>query len=465
MDRTRRTIAAVAAAFALAGCGGEVTTDGSGDSFTEESACVAGGTATYTLHPGSPLGPPLVGFGAEYNQNLYAQISRDVGVSEAAAAQLEPKLVSLAPEHVRIFFDSRAFADPDLMQSFVRSVELAERSGATINVTWWHGPYPDPVGSMHAFAAVLVDLVKNKGVAALRYVTIQNEVNSTKVTMPLYEQLYRTLDADLRAAGVRGQIQLVGGDLLSEDQTAWFQYLAAHMADVLDGYSVHIYWNWNDTAKLTSRLTEVRQIVNALPARKPLYVTEFGVRGIVDPGEPEPGHLPDGTLTERSTTSAIEQAWFDLLALRLGYVATVRWDAYFAKYDNGSQLFSLIGTPQNGWPLKPSYYLLRMLTHVVAPGDVARTVEGSATGRIVAATTGGGQTTLLLLNNNSCVKTFRLEGLPPRADLYNIVWNPDGKGGLVARPHLTSSASGAVTVSAPAKSLVAVTTRFPGLGL
>ena len=106
-----------------------------------------------------------------------------------------------------------------------------------------------------------------------------------------------------------------------------------------------------------------------------------------------------------------------------------------------------------------------MLTHVVAPGDVARTITGSAAGRIVAATTGAGETTVLLLNNNSCQQVFRLEGLPRGAELYYIVWNADGGGRLVARPHLFVGGGGGVSVSAPATSVVAETTRYPGLGL
>ena len=41
-------------------------------------------------------------------------------------------------------------------------------------------------------------------------------------------------------------IRMMGGDLVRDGQRAWFQYIAANMNDILDAYSVHIYWDyWN----------------------------------------------------------------------------------------------------------------------------------------------------------------------------------------------------------------------------
>ena len=83
------------------------------------------------------------------------------------------------------------------------------------------------------------------------------------------------------------------------------------------------YW---DTQKLQDRLNEVRAIVDALPpaGRKPLW--------------------------------------------RLGYVGTSKWDSSFAKYDNATQAYYMIGDPQSGWPLYPLYNFLRLTTSVVQSG-------------------------------------------------------------------------------------------------
>jgi hypothetical protein len=37
------------------------------------------------------------------------------------------------------------------------------------------------------------------------------------------------------------------------------------MSDLLDAYSIHVFWDYWDTQKLVDRLTEVRAIVDALP--------------------------------------------------------------------------------------------------------------------------------------------------------------------------------------------------------
>jgi hypothetical protein len=439
----------------LVGCGGQVDDEAAGEE-AGLAACSDGESVAFRVEA-QVRGAPFVGFGAQFNQNLYAKAG---GVRDASA--LPGKLASLAPEHVRIFFDSRALGDADLMQSFVRTVELAQQAGATVNVTWWHGPYPDLAGAMRQFAAVLDDLVNRRGLAAVRYVTIQNEVNSTRVTMAEYERLYRVLDAELRARGLRGHIELVGGDLLAENQAAWFSYLGRRMGDVLDGYSVHIYWDYREPDKLVRRLTEVRELADALPARKPLYVTEFGVRGLRGDGEAQPGHVAGGTPVERSPLGALQQAWFDILAARLGYVATVRWDAYFAMYDANPQYFSLIG--ESGLE-KPSYFLLRLLTHTVDPGWRVSTVHGGAPGAVAAAFRGDGETTFLAANVSDCRRELRVSGLPASRALYFIVWNGDGKGHLAAHPRPKTSGAGQVTITVPPRAVVALATRLPGLGL
>ena len=178
------------------------------------------------------------------------------------------------------------------MDSFYKTVELAQHAGAKVNITWWfldRAPKDDPTvqqqlmqQDMQEFASTLVDLVTNHGLTAVQQITIQNEVNTSWVKPQLYEQYYRLLDQELRNAGIRDHIKFVGGDLVINNQLTWFNYMAAHMGDVLDGWSVHIYWNYWDTAYMQSRLNGILAIYNAIPVeeRKPLSITEYGVRGI-----------------------------------------------------------------------------------------------------------------------------------------------------------------------------------------
>ena len=149
---------------------------------------------------------------------------------------------------------------------------------------------------MSRFAGVLEELVSTHGINNLRWVTIQNEPNTPGmkfVTPEVLDAIYRMLDRDLTALGVREQIRFMGGDLIQgsappapNSEAAWFTYMAERMVDVLDAYSVHIYWNYWDTARFVNRLDSVQEIVADLAEdqRKPLFITEYGVRGRRPPG-------------------------------------------------------------------------------------------------------------------------------------------------------------------------------------
>jgi len=423
-------------------------------------ACTAPGPATYRFDPDAVIARDIVGFGAQFNANLYAQISADAGVTPSNVGDAETKAVALAPRHVRIFWNSTA--TPDQVASFERVVGLAQRAGASINITYWHGPYPDPAGQMQTFANELVRLVGELGHDAVRYVTIQNEVNSTQVTQPLYEQLYRELDRDLRTAGMRERIQFVCGDLLRDGQASWFDYLATHMTDVCDAYSVHIYWNYFDVPYMVQRLTEVHDIVAAMPAaaQKPVLVTEYGVRGNRPNGEPQPGLYSDGRLLERTNENAYQHAWFDVLATRLGFVSTLKWDAFFAKYDNGLQYYSAIGIPP-AWFVKPVYYSMQLF-HRIAPAgwSSVRVAGGSgdADVRLLAGfASARGGASVVALNKAKTASKVDVTGLPPGTPLTLLVWHGEGGGNLTTTA-IESTADCQATFSVPPRSVAAVTT-------
>jgi hypothetical protein len=431
---------------------------------------------SFQVSPGSVLVPDLGGYGAQFNQNVYAAISRGAGVTEENVKDMEAKVVALRPQFVRVFFSPNAFGDPDQMESFMRSVLLAQRAGATINVTWQGGGTADPAGNMLRFANTLADLVTKNGATGLRWVTVQNEVNSTRITMQAYEEFYRLLDVDLKNRGVRNQIHLMGGDLvgtvspLGQTQDQWFAYMALNMPDLLDAWSIHIFWDYWDTAKIVRRLTEVRQIWDGLPVggRKPLYVTEYAPRGIRDPsGPPDPGAWEDGTPLALTNVSAFQQAWFDVLSSKLGYYATSKWDAYFGKYDRATQAYYMIGSPLEGWPVRPTYNLIRLFTSTTAPGWRVVSVDGSYGNALVTAYTApDGRVTVIgldtdgaLLNATSPIQIpYSLGGLAPNSRFELVVWNSDGSGTLAPAQPVRSDAAGVLTVTIPLHAVFAITT-------
>jgi hypothetical protein len=421
--------------------------------------------------------PSFGGFGGQFNHHVYAALSRAVGVNDTNVVDMEQKMRALHPQFSRIFFTPQAFSDPDKMQSFVRTVLFAQSTGTTINITWQGGTLSVAAGTVQKFADVLLDLVRNRGVTNLRWLTLQNEPNRTRMTMQQYETQYRELDPYIQS--IRGQVRYMGGDLVrgpdagAPNQAAWFQYMSTRMSDLLDAYSIHVFWDYWDTQKIVDRLKEVRAIVNALPqqGRKPVYVTEYGVRGMrVFNGAPQvdPGVWQDGSAIGQTNVSAFQQAWFDVLAADLGYVATSKWDSYFGRYDNGTQAYYFIGDPQNGWPLYPLYNLVQLLTTTVKrEWKVVAMDSVPATSRLLAAFLGNnGQQTIVGLDTSGAQLntvsptpvSYLIAGMPPLKTLQLVVWNEAGNG-LVGPPHaVVTDAAGVASITVPQHGVFVLTT-------
>lgn len=414
------------------------------------------------------------GFGGQLNQHVYARISGP----PPALANLEAKVVALEPQLVRIFFNTSAWTNEDRMESFVKTVQLAHRAGAAINITWQGSTFEFAMRNMPRFADVLADLVRSTGDPL--WVTMFNEPNTTQRTLPEYEQVYRSLDRELRERGVRHRIRFMGGDLIRSttgaSQADWFRYMAANMGDLLDAWSVHVYWDFWDSGKIDERLQrEVRTIFSTIPApkRRPLYVTEFGVRGIEGfEGETsfEPGFWPDGTGMSETNTAAFQQAWFMIRAAQLSYSGTVKWDVYPAKYDEGTQDHSSLGPGTRGWPERPVYRVLQLMTLTTKPrgGSIVDVVPspGADPSKLVTAYVSPARdvTILGLDTDGGAIPTtshnpvaYSIGGLPPNTLFRLLVWNQDGRGGNADRGFLSSSPEGVLEFSVPLDAVFALT--------
>jgi hypothetical protein len=425
------------------------------------------------LRPDGDSPGSFAGFGAQYNQNLFAQVSRDAGMTDEHALLIQKRLGVLKPQFVRVFFSGDSFGDTDLMGSFERTMKLAQRTAGSINVTFQGiGPRAH-TNRVPAFAEVLADLVTNQGIDKLGWVTVRNEPNRPAMPKPLYLDLYRQLHRELKRLGVRDRIRIMGGDLLIDKQQEWFDFLATReMAAVLDAYSIHVYWDYWNPKKIANRLQGVRTIWDALPAarRKPLYVTEYGVRG--KPGDlpkPNPGFL-EGTTTPLGTTNvnAFQHAWFSLLAAKLGFLGTVKWDAYVSRYGTGvpaqTMAFWLIG-PQDAAHPSPVYELLRLFSMTVVPGSRVVDFESDPDGKVVVgfAAPDDRLTILGLDTGGAIVKPsarkvdYRFENLPANTVFQLRYWNHGGGGKTVTHSRVTTDAAGALTVPAPLRSVFALT--------
>jgi hypothetical protein len=411
--------------------------------------------------------PSLLGYGAQFNHSaFYTRLNPAL-----PSAGLATKLTALQPRLVRIFFPVQALTDWTRLASFQQVVDLAQAAGSTIEVTW-SGGYSSIDSNMTRLASALADIVEQHHVTNLRWVSLLNEPNSDAwdpaVPKATYERMYRSLDVALRAEGIRDQVHLMGGELVQNGQRAWLDYMVDHMSDLLDAYSIHVYWDYWDAAKLESRLNEVRAI-DLRTGPKPLYVTEFGVRGdrqVYGVAVPQPGIWADDTTPMAQTNvSAFQLAWFNILASRLGYPGTVTWDAFNAKYDNGTQDFSCIG-PAPDYAIRPCYSLLQLFTVTTEPGWRVLGVSGFDAGKLLTAYEGSaGRMTVIGLDRAGAVFNadsgvgvpYTVGGLPPSASFRLVVWNGDGSGRLADAGLVTTDPSGIAVLTVPQHAVWALT--------
>ena len=422
----------------------------------------------------------LGGFGAQFNQHVYAPVTNPPPIT---IPDFESKATALAPDLVRVFYnDNFEERQPNKVlntESFYKTLELAQEAGAIINVTYQATDVArnNPALSMGTFADRLETAVKVRGVTNLRWVTVANEPNETTLTMAQYEELNRALDAALVARGLRDQIRFMVGDLVRDKQRPWFQYIAEHMNDLFDAWSVHIYWNYWDTAYFgETRLKDVRLIVTEeLPpeARKPTYVMEYAVRGAQTfPGKPtrESGYWVDGTEMARTNIAAFQQLWFGLNAAQLGFSGAVKWDAYWGKYHSTyNSLYAAIGPAAEGWPLFPTYNALRLLFTTTARGwqvlevapweddDWVLGVPDTLEKEIVAFAGTDETLTFIGLDSNGAqlngvsseLRSYSIGGLPENATFSLALWNAAGDGLNTIADPVTTNENGVARFEVP----------------
>ena len=448
------------------------------------------------------LVPSLGGYGAQFNQHVFAPITNP---PPDTLPDLETKVKDFEPQLVRIFYNDAWEENADRrhpewrenLASFYRVVQLAHEAGATINITYQTlaRAHTNPVPFMDRFGAVIEDLIENRGYTSVRWVTLQNEPNSTaNITPEVYNRVNRVFVAELEERRLRDHVRLMGGDLLATNQRAWFRYIAENMNDILDAYSVHIYWSYWDIPQMELRLRDVRKIVTEeLPAeaRKPTYVSEFGVRGITNlvgkPSTPPNNWWEDGTEIRKTNVAAFQQLWFSIVAGQLGYTGAIKWDAYWGFYDGSSpnnQVFWMTGTAAEGWPLYPTWHALRLLLQTTQRGWQVLRVEPwqdddwkvfDASGarlldqpekEIVGYAGANGELTLAGLDTHARnlnvvspeTPAYSIGGLPPSTTFNLALWNANGNGEASLGGTVTTSPAGVARFDVPLHAAFSLTT-------
>ena len=434
--------------------------------------CSSGPKADFVVTR-KPVGPPIAGFGACMNPYLYAFPNTPDEINPTQLADLEGKIKKLHPQFVRVFFlnswmendtdNSIAKNHAGMRQSLIKTIRLMQDSGATVLLQLWYDPqhYEDTDGVAKRFARHIAELRNDHGLTCIRYATIQNEPDEhfdDDITVGRYMQVYRSFDKALRDLHLREQIKIVGGDLVGEYPHHWLPLMASRIGDVVDGYSIHVYWEYWAIKPMRRRLQEVATLLEALPPkqRKPLYITEFGAHGFRPNFQIEPGTSNEGKPVADVPVYSFEIAILMLDALNLGYAGTAQWDMVDIWYDR-KMSYGVIGSVQNGFPEKPGYGLLSMFTHGVDPGWRAMTIDGQIEDVWIAGLRGKLKDDLgvFVLNRLKGAKRVTIGGVTPNHTLKLSTWNADGKGSLSATPQfVTADKKGVVTVTVPHEAVV-----------
>jgi len=423
------------------------------------------------------------GFGTQYNDRLHDYALS--GVAPSSLPLLEERVSELGAQHVRIFLHDAKPGSLDF-ESFDLVAQMAESAGATINLTWAGG------GTEPAFpskiANALYELLVVRGRHAIRFLSIGNEINRTDVSKSAYIAGLKGVDAALRAKGIREKLKIIAPDV-TRGRTegafykGWVRSVAEQAGDVVDGYSLHVYWQYiyssshtDDDALGGSGIllleNAAKFFFGELPPaqRRPVYLNEFGARGYAPadgsgawPGFRESGCSQAGpgcTPFESTVESALHTAWFDVRATRLGFSSALKWDGFQSRYGaDYNRRWGMIGDSSKGWPRMPSFHLTKLLSRATEPGSHPVTVKTQGAPGFVAtaALSRQGQTTLLILNRANCSATAKITGMPGALTAW--LWNhPSAPKALCKLP----LAKGKLTL--PARSVAAIANHATELG-
>ena len=212
---------------------------------------------------------PFDGFGVKLNQHVYADISGPPSNLPA----LEREVLAFRAPFVRIFFNTTEWTFPDRMASFARTVARAplgfpdqhHLAGQRCSVrARQHVPLrrrAGRTGRLARYQRALGDAVQRAELDAHHACPVRAGVPAPRRGAPRAERP--------RARPLHGGRPGGHDEPARPVQRQWFTYLADHMGDLLDAWSVHVYWDFWDAGKIDRRLeAEVRTIFSTIPAEK-----------------------------------------------------------------------------------------------------------------------------------------------------------------------------------------------------
>jgi hypothetical protein len=233
------------------------------------------------------------------------------------------------------------------------------------------------------------------------------------------------------------------------------------LPSVLDAYSIHVYWTPAEfPRKLETRLKNLETLLTGLGTKKPVYVTEYGVRQLINPASARPG-IHNGLPMEHAPEAAFQHAWFNALALQQRCVGLAKWVMYRTDIVSGWGKWGLIDAPSASFKRTPVYHVTRLFNGLLGERWVADGLKRSPDKLILVSrfsAPGRQEESLVALNRADQRREVRLTGLKAGRRYQRADFNRGGQGTVETQDPIVAH-NGEVTVPIPPRGMVALSTR------
>ena len=258
---------------------------------------------------------PFQGFGVEWDPFYFVENNQKRGADEAGWKLITQRVKDLDIRIVRMMMQLRwCQADPNLtrwtwdtpqMKSLFRYLDFCQASGIDVILTDWgwaargkdlagHNLYAKPSDMRYArgMAAYLKELVVARKYTCIRYFVVGNEPDYELMKdhgTAEYVKMYANVDAELREAGIRDKVQLMGPDMTGIEDAR--KEAIDRIKGVVDAYDFHRYASAWETSNVGLRSpadslwTHLDKWRGEVDRRDPhgsakwLMVTEMGMGG------------------------------------------------------------------------------------------------------------------------------------------------------------------------------------------
>ena len=335
----------------------------------------------------------ISGLGAEWDPHFFMSYNQDKGCDEQDWALICERAKMLGIQKIRVWCIPLWFEpekdvytfESDKMASLTRVLDAAEELGIDVNITLWgcqgwlamdNDYWISPPNDLTAYAEGVSELTRwlldTKQYTCVKELTFHNEPDweykcDDTVSDPTeyYFEMCRTVDATLRADGLRDRIRL---SLPGVSFSAASKF-AAGLGDIADSFDIHCY-NFGAESLFPEITSNVEKLKEELTAAgigdMPITVSEFGGNKQIDAY-----HQEDTDSYDRGVYySTIVEAF-----LSEGVSSMLHW-CFFDQYYNGSgdeqnsrMMLGLFSYKDDNWEPRPFYHSWGLITKYAVKGS------------------------------------------------------------------------------------------------